>query len=207
MKKTNDIKIRIVVINMNEFRKTYSKDYLDGIRKCLDDMEPFFYEKMDKIAGVILTARDNTKTIFTMGNGGSGATASHLVGDLAKGAIKPNHPRIRAIALTDNMPQILAWANDTSYENIFMEQLKNLMNPEDVVIGISGSGNSQNVIKAMEYADEHGAVTIGLTGYDGGKLKDVAQECIIVPSNNMQQIEDVHFIIGHLLMSLLRDEG
>jgi D-sedoheptulose 7-phosphate isomerase len=191
---------------MVESRKKYSKEYIDNLRKCLNDMEPYFYDKIDKIIDIIVEARENHKTIYTMGNGGSGTTASHIVGDLAKGTIKKNKDRLKIISLTDNMAQVLAWANDSSYDEIFLEQLKNFLISGDVVIGISGSGNSMNVIKAMEYANSKNATTIGLTGYDGGKLQNVTKECIIVPSNNMQHIEDVHMIIGHLLMSLLRDE-
>lgn len=191
---------------MEGFRQNYTKEYINNISECLNEMKENLSKALDDIATIFFEAKENDRTIYAMGNGGSGANASHFIGDLAKGTIKLDRKRYRAIALTDNIPQILAWANDTSYENIFVEQLKNLMIPKDVVIGISGSGNSQNVIKAIEYANENNGITIGLTGYDGGKLKNVAQNCIIVPSNNMQQIEDVHLIILHLISSLLRDE-
>ena len=141
-----------------------------------------------------------------MGNGGSAATASHFVGDLSKGTIVADFPRFKAIALTDNVPNMLAWGNDSSYEDIFVEQLKNLMEPEDVVVGISGSGNSRNVIKAIDYANEKGAITIGLLGYDGGKLIEIVQESLHVPSFNMQQVEDIHALISHLLTSMIREE-
>ena len=168
-------------------------------------MESFFYQDIEKIARILFEARESKQTIFAMGNGGSGSTASHLVNDWAKGTIHGNHQRLKAIALTDNIPLMLAWANDSSYEDIFLEQLRNLMNPNDVVVGISGSGNSANVIKAIQYANDNQAITIGLTGFDGGKLQSIAQECIIVPSDNMQQIENMHLIVQHLLMLILKN--
>ena len=113
--------------------------------------------------------------------------------------------RFKVIALTDNVPLLTAWANDTGYENIFVEQLKNLLEEGDVVIAISASGNSKNVLKAVDYASNKAATTIGLTGFEGGKLKDIAQECLIVPSNSMERVEDVHLILGHLLCCYLRE--
>jgi D-sedoheptulose 7-phosphate isomerase len=191
---------------MKEFRKEFTKEYLGEIRKILDLMEEDLVSKMDKLATILLTAREKRSTIFIMGNGGSASTASHFVGDLSKGTIVERFPRFKAIALTDNIPNMLAWANDNSFDDIFVEQLKNLMEPGDVVIGISGSGNSMNVIKAIEYANENGGITIGLSGYDGGKLLKSAQENIHVPSSYMQRVEDIHLMIEHLLTSLIREE-
>lgn len=141
-----------------------------------------------------------------MGNGGSAATASHFACDLAKGTAgkDDSRKRFKVIALTDSVPIITAWANDTAYQNIFLEQLKNLLDAGDVVIAINGSGNSKNVIKAVEYANAQKALTIGLTGFGGGKLKGMVQECLIVPSHSLEQIEDVHLILEHILCSWLR---
>lgn len=169
-------------------------------------MEEDLVSKMDKLATILLTAREKRSTIFIMGNGGSASTASHFVGDLSKGTIVEGFGRFKAISLTDNIPNMLAWANDSSYDDIFVEQLKNLMEPGDIVIGISGSGNSMNVIKAIEYANENGGITIGLSGYDGGRLLKSAQENIHVPSSYMQRVEDIHLLIEHLLTSLIREE-
>ena len=144
--------------------------------------------------------------LLIFGNGGSAATASHFAGDLSKGTIVEGFPRFKAIALTDNIPNMLAWANDRGYENIFVEQLKNLMEPNDVVIAISGSGNSTNVIKAIDYANDNGATTIALTGHDGGKLLKSAKENIHVPCYDMQRVEDIHLLVEHLLTSLIREE-
>jgi D-sedoheptulose 7-phosphate isomerase len=142
-----------------------------------------------------------------MGNGGSGSTASHFVGDLSKGTIVEGFPRFKAVALTDNIPNMLAWGNDSSYDDIFIEQLKNLMNPGDVVIGISGSGNSENVIRAIEYANSKGGITIGLSGYsESNKLMNTAKINIHVPSTYMQRVEDIHLFLEHLITSLIREE-
>lgn len=192
---------------MKEFRKEFTKEYLSKISNILKVMEEDLINKIDTLASLLLKARGQGNTIFIMGNGGSAATASHFAGDLSKGTIVEGFPRFKVMALTDNVPNMLAWANDISYDDIFVEQLRNLMEPEDVVIGISGSGNSVNVIKAIQYANEKGGVTIGFSGYDGGKLFKYAQESILVPSSYMQRVEDIHLFIEHLLTSLIREEG
>ena len=191
---------------MNEFRKNFTKEYLKELQKTLAAMENDFIKKMDAVVTLLLKARDKKKTIFIMGNGGSASTASHFASDLSKGTIVPGFPRFKVVALTDNLPTMLAWANDKSYDDIFVEQLKNLMEPGDVVIGISGSGNSMNIIKAIEYANANGGITIGITGYDGGKLLKCSKETIHTPSMYMQRVEDLHLIIEHLLTSLIREE-
>jgi len=192
---------------MDDFREKFIKEYIEGIKNILNDMGEDLTAKIDKLAGILMAVRDNRNTIFIMGNGGSASTASHFVSDLSKGAIVDGFPRFKAIALTDNVPNMLAWANDKSYEDIFVEQLKNLMEPGDIVIGISGSGNSNNVVKAIEYANKNGAITIGFSGFDGGKLSKSAKESIHVPSFYMQKIEDIHSLIEHLLTSLIREES
>ena len=192
---------------MKQSRRDYIKKYLAEVRKTLDAMEPDLTKEMDRLASILAKARKNKNIVFLAGNGGSASTASHIAQDLAKCTIAEGMPRFRAISLADNIPGMLAWANDSSYEDIFVEQLKNLMEPGDIVIGISGSGNSKNVIKAIEYANENGGITIGISGHDGGKLMKSARENIHVPSFNMQRIEDVHLLVLHLLMSLLRDEA
>jgi len=190
----------------NESRKKFTQEYLREIKKILDLIESDLIEKIDAIATIFFKAREMGKTIFIMGNGGSASTASHFVGDLSKGTIVEGFPRFKVIALTDNIPNMLAWANDNGYENIFVEQLKNLMEIGDIVIGISGSGNSPNVIKAIEYANKNGGITIGLSGYSGGELLKCSHENIHVPSCYMQRVEDIHLLIEHLLTSLIREE-
>jgi D-sedoheptulose 7-phosphate isomerase len=191
---------------MKEFRKKYIKKYLAEIKSLLTSQETDFIDKIDKLADIFNKVRKNKKTIFLMGNGGSAATASHVAIDFAKCTITEGLPRFRVIALTDSIPSMLAWANDSSFKDIFIEQLKNLMEPGDVVIGISGSGNSMNVIKAIEYANSNGGITVGLSGYDGGKLAKSARISIHIPVNNMQRAEDIHIVVLHLLASILRDE-
>jgi len=191
---------------MSEFRKKFAKEYLVEIKRTLDSIEGDLIDKIDKIASILISARENKNTIFIMGNGGSAATASHFALDLSKTTIVQGFPRFKVVALTDSIPCMLAWANDVGYEKIFVEQLKNLMEPGDVVIGISGSGNSLNVIKAIEYANSQGGITIGLCGFDGGGLFKVAQENILVPCAHIQGVEDIHMLIEHLLTFLLREE-
>ena len=190
---------------MKEFRKRFIREYLEDIKRLLGSMEEDLINRIDKLASILVKARENRNTIFIMGNGGSASTASHFVVDLSKCTIVDDFPRFKAVALTDNIPSMLAWANDVGYEQIFVEQLKNLMEPGDVVMGISVSGNSMNVIKAIEYANKNGGVTIGLSGGDGGKLLQCAWENIQVPSTYLQKVEDIHLLIEHLLISLIRE--
>ena len=163
--------------------------------------------------------------VFLLGNGGSAATASHMAYALNKLTIVPGQPRgigvieaepvnrdsiprgqprFKAIALTDNVPLMTAWGDDTAYENIFVEQLLNFLEPGDVVIGISPSGNSPNVLKALQVAREHGAVTVGFTGRDSGQLKHLVEHCICVPSDHVGQQEDAHMILDHVIATTLR---
>ena len=157
-----------------------------------------------QVVEIIETARARGKRIFTFGNGGSAATASHFASDLSKGAISPGKPRIKAFALTDNVPLLSAWANDTAYENIFAEQLENLVDTGDIAIGISGSGNSQNVLNGVRVAKAKGASTIGFIGFDGGKLKSLVDLAVVVPSDNMEQVEDIHLLLAHIITTCLR---
>jgi len=191
---------------MQEFRSKYVREYLADIKGTLDSMEDDLINKTSKLASVLAEARQNKNTVFLMGNGGSASTASHVAQDLAKCTIAEGLPRFRVTALTDSISSMLAWANDTSFEEIFIEQLKSSMEPGDVIIGISGSGNSRNVIKAIEYANGNGGITVGISGYDGGKLLQIAQENIHVLNHNMQRVEDIHVLVLHLLISILRDE-
>jgi D-sedoheptulose 7-phosphate isomerase len=191
---------------MENFREKFTRDYLKEIHTILEVMEQDLVRKMDDIASILLKARSERKTMYIMGNGGSASTASHFVSDLSKGTIVPGFSRFKAVALTDNIPTMLAWANDASYDDIFVEQLKNLMEPGDVIIGISGSGNSANVINAIKYANENGGITIGFSGYDGGALLKNAKVNIHAPSHYMQRVEDIHLLLEHLLTSLIREE-
>lgn len=165
------------------------------------------HEDIDHIADEISEASDRGSTIFLFGNGGSASLASHFACDLGKGTVIPGdgHKRLRAIALTDNIPTMTAWANDSSYDDIFAEQLKNLVEPGDIALGISCSGNSPNVLKALTVAREHGATTIGLGGFQGGKMKELCDICLVVPSDNMQIIEDLHLSVAHCVFTIVRN--
>ena len=143
--------------------------------------------------------------IFIMGNGGSASTASHFALDLAKNTIVPGAPRLKAISLTDHMPLITAWSNDTAYEHIFAEQLANLIEPGDVAIGISTSGNSLNVINAITLAKQSQAFTVGLLGASGGKIKDLVDAYILAPGQNIEQEEDAHLILAHVITRHMRE--
>lgn len=181
---------------------TPMRDYLQTLQKLLQDLPD---EEVNRAIEALRTAYHGGRQLFTMGNGGSAATASHIANDFAK-CIPPVGGRpIRAMALTDSVPLMLSWANDEAYSVIFTEQLKNWIQPNDVVIGLSGSGNSENVVRAIELANEVGAITIGLSGYTGGKLKGVSQISIHVPIMNMQLAEDAHMVLCHLLFVGLRD--
>jgi D-sedoheptulose 7-phosphate isomerase len=155
---------------------------------------------------VIMEAYYAEKQIFVIGNGGSASTASHLACDLGKGTSIPGKPRFRVISLTDNVATMSAWSNDVSYEDVFVEQLKNLVNPEDVVIGISASGNSENVIRAMRHASEIGCKTIGWSGFGGGTLATICDVNVVVDSNHYGPVEDVHLILNHVLHAWIREE-
>jgi D-sedoheptulose 7-phosphate isomerase len=187
----------------------YLRSYVAETRSCLE--APYLLDAIRKIVPIFLKAREEDRTIFFFGNGGSASTASHFVVDIAKGtrpSLKPGPAtqRFRCLALNDNVPSIMAWANDADYTRIFAEQLRSLAVPGDVVVAISGSGNSPNVLEAVQAAKELGVRTIGLSGIGGGKLKDLVDVSLVVPSNSMQHTEDVHLMVLHFLTAYLRDE-
>lgn len=183
----------------------YVHKYVEETRSALAD--PYLALGIAQIVPILLEARAADRTIYFFGNGGSASTASHFVCDIGKATIRGEGQRFRCVALVDNVESLTAWANDAEYARVFAEQLRTLAHPGDVAFGISGSGNSPNVLKAMEIAKGLGLRTIGLTGMGGGKLKGLVEVPVVVPSNNMQHIEDVHLLIGHLLTSYLRDEA
>jgi D-sedoheptulose 7-phosphate isomerase len=178
------------------------RTYLGEISDLVMRIPP---EEINRVSDLISRAYDTGRTVFVFGNGGGSATSAHFVCDLAKGTACPGRPRLKALSLADNMPLLTAWANDTDYQNTFGEQLVNLVQPGDVVIGLSGSGMSPNVVNALRVANESGAVSILLSGFDGGEAAGVATESIVVPSSDMQQIEDVHMILTHIIYRCVRD--
>jgi D-sedoheptulose 7-phosphate isomerase len=164
------------------------------------------YQEVERIISVILEAFDSGHTIFVFGNGGSAASASHMMCDMNKGTIDPAQPRrLKTMALTDNIPLITAWGNDTHYERIFAEQLRNFAVCNDVAFAISGSGNSPSVLLALQAAKEAGAFTVGFAGYQGGKMKTLCDVCAVVPSDNMQMIEDMHHAMLHAMFTVVKD--
>ncbi|MCC2668212.1 MAG: sugar isomerase [Armatimonadetes bacterium] len=147
----------------------------------------------------LLAAYDEGRQVFLLGNGGSASTCSHMVNDFQKCIYLAGGRTFRCLSLTDNVALMTAWANDTSYERIFAEQLRPWVQPGDLVICVSGSGNSPNVLMAAELAREMGAYTIGLAGYSGGKLAPLVDETLVIPCDNMQRIEDLHMVVLHML--------
>ena len=176
-------------------------EYIGELTATLQDLP---VKVIVQIAALLAEARARGRTVLLFGNGGSSAIASHLAVDLNKTAIHPDHPRIRAIALTDNVPLMTAWANDTAYANIFVEQMRNFIQPGDVAVAISSSGRSPNIVEAVRYARAAGAITVGLAGFDGGELRDLVDVCLIVPNQHYGQIEDAHQAVAHMVTALLR---
>lgn len=179
------------------------KQYFQAYRGIVDSLP---YAAIEEAMEAILRSYEQGRSIFLFGNGGSAALASHFACDLGKGAIVGGngHKRFRVMALTDNVPLMTAWANDVCYERVFAEQLQNFVARGDVALAISGSGNSPNVLCALEVAHKVGAVNIGLTGFQGGAMKQLCDICIVVPSDNMQIIEDLHLSVTHAIFSVVR---
>jgi D-sedoheptulose 7-phosphate isomerase len=179
-----------------------SRDYIDELRAILGRLD---HAMVDRFTEAIWRGYEQGKTLFIFGNGGSAALASHLATDIGKGTTGGKRARLRVIALTDNVPLMTAWANDNGYEHIFSEQLRGLMQPGDLAFAISGSGNSKNVLLGLEAAREVGATSMVLTGFDGGRVKDFCELCLIVPSNNMQHVEDAHLCASHAIFTAVRE--
>lgn len=176
------------------------ENYLRAEKEILSKIQ---VEDISNVMNVLEKARLDGRRIFICGNGGSASTASHFVCDFNKGVSYEQEKKYNFECLSDNVPMMMAIANDISYDDIFIIPLKNKLAKGDVVIGISGSGNSENVRRALAYAKQIGAVTIALTGYDGGVIKDTADYCIHIAVNNMQIVEDIHLILDHMMMYIL----
>jgi D-sedoheptulose 7-phosphate isomerase len=176
--------------------------YFDRLKKSIDLIP---VEDVERLINLLLNACNEERQVLIMGNGGSAATASHMVCDFNKSLFQGKRKRLKFICLNDNVPTLMAYANDMCFDDIFVEPLKNYLNEGDLVIGLSGSGNSKNVIKAFEYANLRNAVTIALTGFDGGKLKQIAQHNVHIPVDDMQIAEDLHMVLSHCMMRVLYD--
>lgn len=179
------------------------KKYRHDFQHLLDSVDE---TEVLRMGDAIWDAYRAGRTVFIVGNGGSGANASHLCEDLGKGTLSDfdKQKRLRILSLTDNAAYLLAWANDTSFERVFVEQLKNLAQPGDLLIAISGSGNSPNIIAAVDFANMLGMRTVGVTGYDGGRLLGLAQDSVYVKSFDMGMVEAAHGVVFHYLTVLLK---
>jgi D-sedoheptulose 7-phosphate isomerase len=181
---------------------TFVQEYKSDLLNTIDLID---VAKVDRIIEMFKTARAEGRHIFTCGNGGSASTASHFVCDIVKGASYNRDSKFKVMSLCDNMATLLAYANDVNYDCVFVEQLKNFASKGDVVLGISGSGNSPNVVNAIEYANSIGCETIALTGRDGGKLGPIAKLNLNVPVPHMGRIEDAHMIVSHMVAYYFMD--
>jgi D-sedoheptulose 7-phosphate isomerase len=181
--------------------------YLADLKNVIDKLP---LEQAKRAADILYDTYQADRTVFTFGNGGSASLASHMAADLGKATHVPGPAalahlkRMKVFCLTDNNAVVTAWANDSCYEDVFARQLETFIGPGDVAFGISGSGNSPNVLRALERARHAKATTVGLTGFEGGKMKGLLDCPIIVPSNHMQQVEDAHVILAHLVLLDLR---
>jgi D-sedoheptulose 7-phosphate isomerase len=177
------------------------KQYFEKLQSTITNIN---INEVEICAKVLLDAYENGKQIFICGNGGSASTASHFAADINKGVSYGLEKRFRVIPLTDNLATISAYTNDIEYDIVFVEQLKNFFNNGDILIGISGSGNSKNVLQAIEYVNLNGGITIGWTGFNGGRLKEISQLSVNANIDDMQISEDMHMIFTHLMMKTLR---
>lgn len=178
-----------------------ARQYFNELRRVAANLPE---DTINRIADELMKANEFGRMIYLFGNGGSASLASHFACDLGKGtACREGGKRFRVLALTDNIPSMTAWANDSSYEDIFAEQLRNFVEPQDIALGISGSGNSRNVLNALRVAREAGAKTIGITGFQGGAMKVLCDICVVVPSDNMQIIEDLHLSMAHSIFRIV----
>lgn len=179
---------------------------IDYVTTLQETINQFPKDEIVRVIELLHSARLTGKQIFIMGNGGSASTATHMVCDLAKNTRKMGCPHFKVIGLSDNMAIFSAYANDEGYENVFAQQLANLVMPEDIVIAISASGNSKNVLNAVSLAKSQNATTIGFTGFDGGQLAKMVDINIHVNSNIIEHVEDAHLILEHLIVKALRDQ-
>ncbi len=190
------------IATMTPSQRGGSQKYIREVAAVLQQL-PF--SVIDQVGQALFKTYQANKTVYLFGNGGSAALASHCACDFGKGTVRNGNRRFRVMALTDNVPLMTAWANDAHYDDIFAEQLRSFLHKEDLVFAISGSGNSPNVLKGLEFARDTGAMTVGLTGFQGGKMKTLCDLCIVVPSENMQVIEDVHLSVSHSIFVALRE--
>jgi len=178
-----------------------AKQYFDELQRVVANLP---HDSINQIAEVLVQANESGRMVYLFGNGGSASLASHFACDLGKGTAYCNGgKRFRVLALTDSIPIMTAWANDSGYDDIFAEQLRNFVQPQDIAFAISGSGNSKNVLNALRVARAARATTIGVSGFEGGEMKSLCYICIVVPSDNMQIIEDLHLSMAHSVFRIV----
>src|SRR6266446_53307 len=203
--------MRCGLVNVGDSRKMLGiklnpSQFLDRVGEELKKLDP---SQVQGLADAIYACYEKRSTVFVIGNGGSGSNASHFCEDLGKGTLRredfdnDRKKRLRVLSLTDNTPYILAWGNDEGFERVFVEQLKNLASPGDLLIAISGSGNSPNVLRAVEWANRNGLKTFGCTGFSGGKLRVLAQQGLHVPLDDMGIVESIHLTAFHWVVDNL----
>jgi len=177
------------------------KDYFETQARLFNRLN---YAPIEQVIARLERARAEGRRIFLFGNGGSATTASHFACDLGKGTIQPDRPRLQVISLADNLATLTAYANDLGFDTIFAEPLITLAQPGDIAIAFTASGNSPNVVRAVEAAEKHGLVTIGFTGFDGGKVKDRVELNVHVPINSFPHVEDIHLAMTHAICEMLK---
>lgn len=184
----------------------YSKQIRDYLELEISVLQKLDQSEINKAMNLLEETRERGSNVYVFGNGGSAATASHMENDFNKGVSEKLEKKYRFQCINANMATIMAIANDNGYDKVFKQQLENKLNCGDVIVAISGSGNSENVIKAVEYAKGQGCKIIGMTGYKGGKLKELSDISLHVPLDNMQITEDIHIIFNHLMIYVLCGE-
>lgn len=180
---------------------SFYQKYCEELTIALQELN---LDDLGKITDILWTAYKQDRRIYIIGNGGSAATASHYVCDFGKGAAVAGKKRMKVISLSDNTSHMTAISNDISYDEVFKEQLENLLEPQDVLICISASGNSPNLIRAAEYANSIAATTVGILGFNGGKLKQLTKQSLVVDNFNYGQVEDIHLLLGHVMSQYFR---
>ena len=180
------------------------RSYIEILQKTLDLLPE---DRINQVIDLLHAARLERRQVFIMGNGGSASTASHFVCDLGKNTRFSELPNFKVIGLTDNMAIFSALANDEGYDSVFAQQLTSFVQPGDIVVGISASGKSPNVLRAIEVANKAGAVTVGFTGFDGGRLGDMVQIHVHVPSDSIEHVEDIHLSLEHMISQALRERA
>lgn len=182
-------------------------NYGDYVTRLQQELARVDGDEVQRLADAIFAAWEHGRTVYIFGNGGSATTATHMCEDLGKSSLREadlrdeSKKRLRVLSLTDNVGWLLALGNDVGYDQIFVQQLMNFGRPEDVVIGISGSGNSANVLNAIDWANRHGLTTFGMTGYSGGKLRPLARHGVHVPLDDMGMVESIHLCLFHWILN------